>query len=671
MACTFIKNDQGEIIDVRSETGAPSQLYKQALDKYQDKQKAIDIVATTLSEGFIETGVSPSLEQVEAYIVRENSNTLPLSAKQLQDLKNTVMGNIVSVEELYRKLQSAFYVGNLFAPTEQSLRNSGLYSPYELQAIINDIDLQQRIKNSIEALNNTEIEDSQLENYFDLTTIKSNEINSFGKLNNYNPYIVEKDTIDLLGGLTTQSDFYEQIENLPYPTEVTFEEMQQYVRAQEMDDNLQPLRDNTQTLLEIKSAETSSEVIDNIETLLSVNDAVIEQNADKVRAVLSTVEKQLAQEGLDVIGIKDRALDIELKPFLQGLLTYLKNPTLANTTAFSQTYNSFFQIDISNKYRPLKLPKNRNYVYTEAIRSEMEMFENNLVKAQPNVFIKIRRQSLEDMYDIVQSYREGTIEDLQREVQQQMGQAQELMTEEVVLWKMYLNVPLNITQEVTAPEQLENNTLFEGNQQYLENEFPTDFYKEMLKQKINNSPQYQNFYSHFTINQKGIQLINQDPITLDTIQTWIEEIKPTIANNLKQYSLISKQLPRLISAETEITAKESQRALAVNYPLQIPKLNAQSFRVGEENVIAKNTTQEFIRIGTETYENTATIADLTLYTKLPVNDSVYNRYGIKQPSSDISLQEYAHLESRGEIKFKSYLNQKERTNINQENFNCL
>jgi len=680
MACNFVIANN-EVVDVRTDSNKPSKLYRAALSKFEDKQQAINLVAVTKTDDFqanvVYNGEEPSLTSVLEYIGRQNGNQLPLSAQQIQDFKNSLIGlPINSVEEFRDDLTKAFYSGEIFNPTAAKLRSSGLYNEFEIQNIIGNINLQLRIKSSIEALNNTDLDEMSFENYFDVQTNpeKLNEINSFGKQVTANPYIVAKTAIDSLAAPKSEAEYYSNLSDLEYQTSISYLEAQRYVRAQELDSELNPaLANNTAQLIpQTKQADTSNNIIANIQLIRSIPEAVAEQNPENIRTLLSAVEVGLASEGLDVIGIKDRGNDPTLKDFLTELEQFLLIPSIENTVSFSAAYNEFFTVDTSEVSRALRVrDKDKTYVYSETSLPEQQVYtEKSLLKVAPNTYIKVRKQPLEDLYATMFSYSTiPTIEEFKNYVQAQSAQLNSSENaEEFTLMKMYFNAPLVVEERVQPQQQT-----FTGNQEYLQNEFISDFYAESLKQKLTNSPQYKNFYSQFKINERGLYLVNTDTITVDTVNTWLGEIKAGIANNLKQYSLISKQLPELGQVDEDIEIFEDKRTTAVNYPLSIPKLTNENYRIDEDNIIVKNSESEFVRVGMDVYENTETKGTLTLYSKLPASDLNYNLQNVESPKTKLKLEDYTYLETLPNkwITDRKYISAQEQQKINEENFNCL
>lgn len=695
MSCTFIKNDNGEITSVRKPDGSPSELFQQALDYFGDRQQAIDAVAISQTQDFedvvLYTTEEPSLQKVLDYIKDTNENKI-LSPQQNQDLKNSLIStNSVSIEEFQDKVNKAFYVNNLFNPTEQSLRNSGLYTPYEIENILGDIQLQQRIKSALEGLNNSPIDESQYEDYFDVTEYveKTDEVNSFGKFSVVNPYVVEKTIVDALAAPVSRTEFDEKLTDVPYPaylenlnTEQEYDRMRQYVRAEVWEDvDGEVTNTPPNPFLTIKKAEANTRTLRNIEGILAVPDVVLEENFDNVQVMLRDIETTLATEGLDVIGISER-VD---KPFLQALRDYLFNPITENVINFEQAYSTYFEVDTAPKTIAFKnLPRNRNYVSLATEKSEDVLLEeNNLLKVGEDLYIKVRRQPIDDLYAVLATYPQKFPPEINDEfklreyVQQQSAKLQNIenpeYNEEIYLLKTYFDAPINPSPVIDTAQEAINEEAYNGNTQYLTTEFVSDFYIEYLRQKLKNSEQFKNFYSNFTINNRGIALLNDDVITLNTINSWIDTINPSIAENLKQYSIISKQLPTLGSVatvDTAVTAKDALRSQAVNYPYSIAPLQSESLRLNEDVIVAKNSMQEFVRLGKDVYEAVQAKGNMSLYVKLSQNNSAFKQYKVVQPTTEIQLQETAEKTAQW-LTTQNKLPKETREKIKENEFNCI
>lgn len=683
MSCTFQTNAQGQIIDVRNEDGSPSQLFQDALAETGDRQQSIDLVAITKTDDFLEVySEEPSLQTVMEYVARENANKKQLSPQQSQDFKNSLMSlEASSVEDVQTKMQQAFYVNNLFAPTEDSLSKSGLYSPYEVQTILRDIDLQERIKSAVEALKNTEV--TQAENYLEIpATQKTNELNSFGKLTAVNPYEIEKTVIDTLGGIENQTEFNDALATIEYPvaTQGLYNRMQQYVRAQEMTEEggrIIPatlLQDKKAEILLGMSDQVNPQTLSNIDTILNTPDAVLDENAESLDLLLQNIENNLIAQGLDVVGLREQGVD---KEFLSVLEEFLIDPSPENTEDFLAEYARVFDLTSEPKTRVLKQQeKNRSYVYLETKKPEDQLLmENNLLKVGNNTYIKVRRKSTQYLYDIVSTYPEKFPKgaNLSEYVQSLSSQIENIedrdLAEELTLLKMYFGVPLNISPTVDIANEAQKEEVYKP----ISEDFIVDFQAERLKQKQKNSAQWKNFYRFFSINNKGITLTNDDSITLDTINEWIGEIKTNIANGLRQFSVISTQLPNLNSSEEVITDKSTMRSVAINYPAAIDKIHNESYRVDEDVIILKNSTDNFVKLDNQNvFEAVENKGNLTMFVKLPQNNTGYNMYKNAVPTTTKELAEYTYLETQPDkwVNAKNTLSKEKREEIKSKNFEC-
>ena len=189
---------------------------------------------------------------------------------------------------------------------------------------------------------------------------------------------------------------------------------------------------------------------------------------------------------------------------------------------------------------------------------------------------------------------------------------------------------------------------FTGDFDYLTNEYVSDFYIDYLREKKKNSKKFKNFYSNFTVNEKGIQLVNDDEITLSVVKQYADE-------NLKQYSLISKQMPNLIEDESVVSNKRDEY---INYPQNAPKFEGQSYLLPNDvGMIAKDTTEDFLRVGRDVFELQDTDGNISLYSKLEQNNSDYYKFGTEKTENKVNIAGYSHLKTELDnfSKTKKYL----------------
>lgn len=228
--------------------------------------------------------------------------------------------------------------------------------------------------------------------------------------------------------------------------------------------------------------------------------------------------------------------------------------------------------------------------------------------------------------------------------------------------KGVINEDTNDIRYLTKRPQYNNATKqFTGNYNYLTEDFVSDFYIEQLKEKQKNSAKYRNFYSNFEVNEKGINLLNTDDITMQQIEIYADD-------NLRQYSLLSKQMPNLQVDDVN----ENQRDLIVNNPQTLEDYKKDLFRINDNTIILKDNTETFVKVNGEIYENVETDSNLSVFAKIEIPISDYYQYNIKQPKTNIKLSDYNYLATQEELftSPKKYLKQEEKNQIKENDFNC-
>lgn len=628
----------------------------------------------------------PALEDVMQYITSQNENKEPLNDEQLQDYKNAMLSTSGFT---YEKLKDIFYDENgIFLVSPSKLVASGLYSQYEAENLQKDVELQSRVKASIEALKNTEEIEVEAQD-FDVLE-KSDEITSFGKLNNLNPYEVEKEIQKALAG-TTQEEFDEAIGELPFTNfqktvnkEQLFNEMQAYKKAEmmiEVGGVIKPsLNANNEVVVpQVAQDLTGTKVLSDIRNFMNQDLGILKLLKDDTQVLLNSIERGLIKQGYDVIGLSSKAPDVYMMQYFDAVVDLSDNASQESLDHYVNIYNEYFEQDISPEKGFIKTKQDdRNFVKLNTELKEEEVYnQQGLIKQDEGLYIRVNKKSTEELYPIVLTYPEKlpegikTEEQLRKYVQSTLNndEVSDTDTAEVInLFKLYFEIPL--TQEVKKEDTTEfsqKQAQFTGDATYLTKDFVGDFYREGLSEKADGSKTYRDFYRHFKVTEKGLELVNNDPITLDTIQPYVTE-------DLKNYSLISKSMPNLKFEEVEfVGSKNSRRDLVVNYPSTAAKFEGNISIIDDNNLISKNSNEEFIRLKNDIFENVGTIGNLTMYTKLNANRSNYLSFNVEAPLAQYSLEDYLHLNSSPEsfIKAKNYLSKEEKDGLSEDEFSCL
>ena len=143
----------------------------------------------------------------------------------------------------------------------------------------------------------------------------------------------------------------------------------------------------------------------------------------------------------------------------------------------------------------------------------------------------------------------------------------------------------------------------------------------------------------------------------------MQQIEIYANENLRQYSLISKQMPNLsTNTSSQLT---SVRDTAINNPQTVKNFDGQIFKLNDNEVILKNNTEEFIKIGSEIYESIGKKGNLNHFIKLE-KSAEYNKVNTKRPKSNLDISDYSYLEDKPE----SFMSVKKYLKGDIEGFDC-
>ena len=474
MACNWIRNTQGEIIGSLDENKQPSQLFKNLENEY-GLQEAIDYYSVAKSDLFLEASISkqePTLDNLMQFIVAQNENKSKLTPQQKVDYYNLIL----EVGEIDTNL---FYdKQGMFVIDENKLKN--IYTSSEIQRIQNDASVYQNVKSAVEALKNEE----ELE--IDLPQVeileKTSEISLFGKQVIVNPFIATK---EIINGEATDED---------YPK--TYQKLQEqgvldsYVDAQVMQESKQGnivevIDNNTEDLISLKKVEDNQELEDDLITLLNLRNDVIDQNEDKVKILLDSVEQAFVNQGLDVVGLSEKPIN---KEFLSSALDFQRNPSKENTDYFISQYTILFEKSAEPKVEKIIGDKNKQYILLETNKTEQELFlEQNLIKEADGKYLKVQDQILDELYANMATYTDKYPSDmsLQEYVQQELPKAKNKqftnteVAEKVFLYKMFYSI---VEQEKTDKQDIITSNFINVKESFI-----SDFWQKAVKEKYKNS----------------------------------------------------------------------------------------------------------------------------------------------------------------------------------------
>lgn len=424
-------------------------------------------------------------DKVLEYFENTQSSAEPLKPTEIVAIKQSINKDI---EDLYDTMREAFYKGNVFSPTQKSLKTSGIYSDYETGKILDDINLQATIYSTIQSLKQEENPISVEEFGKEEFKTNTNKINFIGKLEATNPLKEENLYVEENGGLD-----YVEDQKIP---------LDKYKRIPVLNEKGEAIQ--TEMLYEkaVKVVESQS-LFDALEVAI---DAPLELDITKLE---SAITEKLKDYGIDISTLSRTDYPV--------LFEYLKDPSQENTIVLEEALG--FEREAKQKVVEIS-DKNRSYVYLETNKTEQQLFnELSLVQTNnPNVYHKVNKVESDEIIAFIKE-RDG-IEGVLTELQ---------------AYKKYF--------EYTTPQILEEPISgdFTGGLEYLQNQFVADFAAEKLKNP-------NKFNELFKITDKDIELVSNDSLTLEMVKAYIKE-NVDFGKEMTQYSLLSKNIPNLINAQ--------------------------------------------------------------------------------------------------------------------------
>lgn len=636
----------------------------------------------------------PTAEEILKYVENNFSNAQPLTDVEKSELVALDIENVETSEDLYNVLSDVFYKDGVFTPDAQKMKS--IYSDSEIRAILSDVEVLARVKETIEKLRNTEP--------FNIIKIEENEDFSFKTL-----------SPNIIGQFKS---------NNPLQEKAIYEEEnggEGFIKVPTIDENGEVVE---QKLI----YDEAVKVVDDTNVLRAV-DAVInapqEVNTQKVQ---DKVQKWMLNYGVDVSNLN--------REDFQTLKDFIENPTTENTIALEQALG----FERKPKEQFIKIsPQNRTYRKLKTTKTEQQLFDElSLIKTNtPDVYHQINKIDEQEMRNIVGNQNQATPEyelykeyynykreNLRKEYRSIKNKKpiftkRHLEKEGLQEAKMafenytYLNLPLSATYMEVAEllstiengevldklpynlieedygvkeekirelidlyhraenvlyqaekkiseykEDLQNRdniksiqTNIETDINYLQDEFVADFAAEKLKNPNDE------FYQQFKITENGIELVSNDEITIAKVMAQINS-HPKLAD----YSLISKSLPNLKSVSPNtFQTKEDRRVVAVNNKQSLPSPITEVIILDDNFIEAKEETTEFLRIGENVFEQ----QEQGIYSKLQFEENPLY-YTMK-----VSVPEYRTFEKSEEVSAEKEIKKLTDKKIEEENFSCL
>lgn len=638
----------------------------------------------------------PGLEEVINFL---NSQQTPaeLEEQEVVDIKLALTGtSLDSSEELYSTLMQGFYPNGILGPTRESLRSTGLYNSSEIDNIMSDTELQQDIDDLIQKLRNTDhtiYNDLPVDQAYMATSQLG--INIIGKSITDNPYINEKEALDTLGGIKNRAEYEDTLydSNLDYlkGQQDMFPEFSSYDRVREMeldqDGNMVQRTSYTREVLqETVKVPENNDVINNIAYLESITKDIWDSSPKEIKQILKQIREDSSDIAIDLDSLEESYDDMSREEILSMLNTvadYLTNPSEANLDKLAQTLDTYSSTDITPKERVVKVqPQSRgeNLVYLNTKQKAYDLFvTNGLLPLGNNVYQAVRNNdSLDVMYNNLylnilnnpqilpeSAYRtaleqdgslnrsvlnnprnmESVMQDIRNHVQAQTKliengtQPRDMENlERMYISAVYFNTKLENTMPTpTVESQMDSIENPVTNAQYLSTEYISDFRSAQIKEKQKNSKAYQNYYSNVRVTERGLELINSDPISVLKMQPYMDQQMKDYMS-LHKYNFKQETVPN----ERPVT-KLVKRNYYVNYPEALPTFRGEYSTLSNRSLAAKST-EEFIKVNGKIYEAVKGTGQYTFYSQLDTNPGDYKNYAtdLSMPELDVEVSGYQY-----------------------------
>jgi len=697
--CRIIRGADGSIDHIITEGGTRSALFD-SLVRVSNKEVALDLYALTETEEFKELRPSksgePSVKEVLTYAAQRNSN---LDDQQVRDVENTIVGSgLRNYGELLNVLKKIFLKRGVIVFDRNSMQNSGFYNKFEVESILSDVNLQERIKSTIIGLTNSAV--NSIPSYNQLFVVSNtSRLNSLGKQEVSNPYVTEQQITEEIAGtdITDSIDTisFEAIKNKYYSdpevkgTLRRIASKSKIIGEKEIVDGI--LTDKStnrvkETLVEVLDLEDRVVLSSKVDYLNTILPGVWDISTNAVYSLLKDLKISAINSGVDFLTLEDSVYTKNREEILNLLQSYqdvLNTPTDATLNAFVENYSNFFQIASNNATRVAETDDSSD-VYIDSNISEYEAFTKfGLIKKSENIYKQVDViDDLDEVYSVMATNTDllpaavSNEEELRDYIQSRLSdtdisdfQVDSDQLQKMLLYKLFFSSPV----QFNSPPVIRDNYLqFKGDYSYLTQEYPSDFYKQWLREKNKNSELFKNFYSNFVVTKNGIELVNSDPITVQNVMRYATD-------ELKEYNLLSKRLNLPIDQADEDVIDFNEmiynRQQAISNPESIGKLTKPYTVISPITLAVKNETTNFVRTPIGVYEIDYQIGNVSFYNLLPTSDSRYNSIGQyrTKTQSDVNLDEYRYLQDTPEAftEAQNYYSSAELSRINKKYFGCL
>ena len=684
---------------VEAPNGKASKLFK-GLSEQFDKDKALELYALT-----------ETLEYKDALFLDVDSNGEMYPNNFLKFIYRGEIQKDYSFElidfqhkisqENLSKLNLLFKNG-IFSPTYDNLTSTEIFTEDEIYEIIYSQEKQQNLKEFIE----------NLEVSGDISTVEDfikteNVYNNVGLNKISDPEVVKKEVLTILSDANNTTEVDTIMNSLPYQSIVN-----KYNSDPVFKSNL------VRAALNSKKVPVQKDAQQTLDTLLNTLDMNLIDEAEYSTLRIETLQdKNLILEEFDNLqdnlinaGVEVQIEEYELstktipeiKSFVASLQNLISNPNLKSTEEFAQALDIFTQKPSTELIDTSGIKGNTtNLVSIDSKQNEIVNFEEkSIIKVSDNLYFKIKdNYNLDQLYDALYSKvvsnpsiipnsalesviedgglstemlksevnKEFILEDIKEYVQSKtdtLPEADMETKEKIILYKTFYEFSVNYPSSNISYNKV-------SDQNYLENNFVSDFNKERLKNKRDNTELYNYFYKFIKVDHKGIRPINSSPYTENYIKVGLEKLPENLKNNLIDYASLSKFFNLELSPENSDITVEDRIKVQQN-PYLAPRVNGNYQVVDSGEILTNTETEQFIRIEDTVYERVLNYNNTALYKSLPKGNDIFKSTNTDKPITNKTVEflRENQIKTDYNVGKSSYISAKELEEINKENFDC-
>ena len=630
------------VAEVFNEDGTPSELYAEALKETGNQEEALNLWAIAYSQDFVAesptTGDSARLNDVIKFLDTKDSQRKTLTKEQRLEIKGMMKeNNLASLAELQRTLVKVFKP--LGIPTfEPGMEANQLYSPAEQQEV--DPEAVSEVMVAIEG----ELRKGDIlvnpENKSGKSLSDTTKKTPLGTSESISSEQVEQDIIDSIENFQDREEVERIVDNHENYDALDRPASFKYYLARLR--RLPIMTFNGVTATE-ENRRTYNEVITNalpsalsairaeLVTINKISDSVWSSKKTATKKIISALEKELALHGVDIVGLSKAEVS---RPDLVGMLTALQTHLEEGDDIAVERF-----AEIKDKYITPK-PATRvtlvdpayeglDIVYSENSYPDSYLFEQEgLIRIGENLYHRVNRED-----NTVSEYAEALYQKVldgvfavPTEVDdiQDPNNKEELL-KDIINFAAGRNTGLQVNDNVEvslAQMYFEHNPTVKRDVigelghistdvDYLKDDFISDFYKYVLKEKIKNSYAYRTILSKFSFSEAGI--------SLDYPISTIEDIE--YQKELEDYIRLKKDssMNYLLPSSTPAVTQELRDLNDIN---SVPSFADQVQRY-KEYVVTPSATSNIIKVDGKLYRNVGNGNNMSVFAEVVTPTSVY------------------------------------------------